>query len=142
MSDCAAILLAAGRSRRLGFDKILTPIAGKPVVQYSLEVFKVMDVVSSITLVTRSDLMDSLGQIVEKLEIDKPVEIIEGGKERQDSVWAGLTHLKDKAGYVAIHDAARPLLTQEVMELLLDKASEVGGAICGQSGNRYNETEL
>ncbi|MEM9445496.1 MAG: 2-C-methyl-D-erythritol 4-phosphate cytidylyltransferase [Verrucomicrobiota bacterium] len=133
MSDCAAILLAAGRSRRLGYDKILTPIAGKPVVQYSLEVFKEMDAVGSIILVTRPDLIESLNQMSERLEIDKPIEIIEGGKERQDSVWAGLRHLKGKTDYVAVHDAARPLLTEELMKLLLAKAKEVGGAICGQS---------
>ena len=132
MSECAAVLLAAGKSRRLGFDKILTPIAGKPVVQYSLEVLRDTESVGVIVIVTRPDMMEPLGHIVDQLGIEKPVEMIEGGKERQDSVYAGLCHLKDQAKYVAIHDAARPLITVEMMDKVLAKAKEVGGAICGQ----------
>lgn len=126
--SCTAILLAAGSSKRLGFDKILTLIAGKPVVQYSLDALMEADSVKEIILTTRKDLLEKFQELVKGLK--KTVKVIEGGVERQDSVWNGLQHAKND--FVLIHDAARPMLTAEIVEKLLAEAKKIGSAICAQ----------
>lgn len=128
MSDCDAILGAAGKSKRLGFDKIMTPIAGKTVLEYSLDALEEAPSVGRIILATRKDLIEPLTEMVKKRK--KKIEVIEGGVERQDSISNGLQ--KTKADYVLIHDAARPLLNAEMIEKLLEQARKKGSAVCAQ----------
>jgi 2-C-methyl-D-erythritol 4-phosphate cytidylyltransferase len=128
MSDCDAILLAAGSSKRLGFDKVLTPLAGKPAYYYSLQALVDAPSIKKIFLVTKSSSIETLGKAAKAY--DKNIVVLEGGKERQDSVSNGLRHVQSK--YVLIHDAARPLLTVDIVEKLLSEAKKKGSAICAQ----------
>lgn len=132
MKQCLFVLLAAGRSQRLGFDKVLTVLGGKPVLQYSLEVLKSSPRVSAIVVVTRKDVEGQVRAIIESLEIDKECKIVEGGKDRQDSVEQGLLHLPEEGDFVAIHDAARPLITEEMIAQVLDAAVREGGAVAAK----------
>lgn len=128
MPDCAAILLAAGRSRRLGFDKVLTPLAGRPAVCHSLEVLATSPLVSRITIVTRPDIESQIAELAGKIITTKPWEIVHGGAERQDSVAEGLAHSGNES-YVLIHDSARVLLTHAIIDQVLTAAQETGGAV-------------
>lgn len=132
MNHCSVVLLAAGRSRRLGFDKILTPIAGQPVLAYSLEVLNKIEQVSSLILVARKDIFEAIDNIVREVGFTKKYQIIEGGQERQDSVFEGLKAIEDESDYVAIHDAARPLMTETIFLKTLEASIEHGAAVCGQ----------
>jgi 2-C-methyl-D-erythritol 4-phosphate cytidylyltransferase len=134
MVQCSAILLAAGSSRRLGFDKILTPLAGKPVVLYALEALFHSPSVAEILLVTRADLVDKMEKLCRDggMGDGKPVRVLAGGAERQDSVWAGLSAVSPASGLVLIHDAARPLLNEALIERSVAQALEKGSAICAQ----------
>lgn len=132
MNGCSAILLAAGRSKRLGFDKILTPLAGRPVLAYSLEALARSPEVVEILLVTRPDIAEEVGRIAAETAAGKPWRIVEGGAERQDSVWSGLQAVPQDSGLVAIHDAARPLLTPEMVATLVAAARESGSAVCAR----------
>lgn len=132
MSYCSAILLAAGRSRRLGFDKILTPLAGKIVLKFSFEVLLNSDDVDEIVVVTRGDIREKIQALVDEYKVSKAVRVIEGGKERQDSVWEGISVASDQATEVLIHDAARPLITQETITMVLAEARRTGAAIVGK----------
>jgi len=129
MSNCSAILLAAGRSRRLGFDKILTPLAGRPVLQYALQALRESPSITELVLVTRRDLFAAIEDLVQKTPGVNPVKIIEGGAERQDSVFAGLQACAGEAQQILIHDAARPLLCEETIAEVLGVAREKGAAI-------------
>jgi len=128
MPDCSAILLAAGRSRRLGFDKVLTPLGGKPAVCHSLETLASSPAIARITLVTRPDIEGQIADLAGKIVTAKPWKIVHGGVERQDSVAAGLAQSGDEP-YVLIHDSARVLLTQSIIDQVLDAARKTGGAV-------------
>ena len=132
MSYCSAILLAAGRSQRLGFDKILTPLAGNPVLHYSFTALMESPEIGEIHVMTRADLIDQVKEMLAPYGKGKPVHVRTGGLERQDSVWAGLQAVSAQATEVLIHDAARPLLTGELIETLLVRARVEGSAVAAQ----------
>lgn len=120
----AAIIVAAGSSRRMGFDKLLAPLAGKPVLQHSIQAFVDCDHVTDIIVVCPEDRFDTLD-----LEFShKIIQRVDGGADRHDSVAAGLALLSDDTDYVAVHDGARPLITCEQIARVLQAAAEHSGA--------------
>ncbi|MEP7071784.1 MAG: 2-C-methyl-D-erythritol 4-phosphate cytidylyltransferase [Verrucomicrobiota bacterium] len=122
-----AIIVAAGRSRRAGFDKIFIPLAGRPLIQYSLEAFARAPSVKEIVIVCREDALPAL----EALKNDHPKlkTVIAGGVRRQDSVGAGLAVLSAETTMVAVHDAARPLITPGEIERVHRAAEKNGAAV-------------
>jgi len=116
-----AIIVAAGDSRRMGFDKLFATIAGRPVIAQTIHAFERAGCVGGIIVVAREDRLAEIKKIVCDEKLKKVRSIITGGKHRQDSVRAGLDHLEPTARYVAIHDAARPLITAEQIELVLEQ---------------------
>jgi 2-C-methyl-D-erythritol 4-phosphate cytidylyltransferase len=117
-----AILVAAGDSRRMGFDKLFATIAGRPVIAHTIHAFERADCVDEIIVVARKDRLDEIKAIVRDGNFKKVRSIIPGGKHRQDSVRAGLDHLEAATTYVAVHDAARPLITAEQIERVFEQA--------------------
>jgi 2-C-methyl-D-erythritol 4-phosphate cytidylyltransferase len=116
-----AIIVAAGDSRRMGFDKLFVTIAGRPVIAHTIHAFERAACVGGIIVIARGDRHAEIKTIVRDENFKKVRSIIPGGKHRQDSVCAGLGHLEATARYVAIHDAARPLITAEQIELVLEQ---------------------
>lgn len=104
---CTAIIVAAGSSRRMGFDKLSAPLGGLPVLRRTLDTFLAADCISSIILVCPEDRWELLGDTG---HFTKPVSRVEGGKDRQDSVAHGIAVLPDGTELVAVHDGARPLI--------------------------------
>jgi 2-C-methyl-D-erythritol 4-phosphate cytidylyltransferase len=111
-----AIIVAAGDSRRMGFDKLLAPIAGKPVIAHTIRAFERAKSVDEIIIVARSDRRNDIEAAVGDEKFAKVRSVIPGGKRRQDSVRAGLNAVESAARYVAVHDGARPLITAEQIE--------------------------
>lgn len=112
----SAIIVAAGESRRMGFDKLAAIVAGKPVLAHSIAAFERCDSVTEIILVAREDRCRDLEQLVAQENFGKVRSTVAGGQRRQDSVQAGLARIDDAVGYVAVHDAARPLITPQQIE--------------------------
>jgi 2-C-methyl-D-erythritol 4-phosphate cytidylyltransferase len=108
---CTAIVVAAGSSQRMGFDKLFALLGDKPVIAHTLEAFARAECVDEIVLVARDDRLPELQELVKRAEWKKVRHVISGGERRQDSVRAGLNVLVHDARYVAVHDAARPLIT-------------------------------
>jgi 2-C-methyl-D-erythritol 4-phosphate cytidylyltransferase len=123
-SMLTAIIVAAGSSRRMGFDKLSVPVAGKPVIEHTIDAFERANSVADIIVVTREDRLAEFG----KLTQGKVRKVIAGGEHRQDSVRAGLECLDPQTNYVAVHDAARPLVTPEQIERVFAKCREHGAA--------------
>ena len=119
-----AIIVAAGSSRRMGFDKLSAPVAGIPVIEHTIDAFEQANSVADIIVVTREDRLAEF----EKLTQGKVREVIAGGEHRQDSVRAGLQHLNPETKYVAVHDAARPLVTPEQIERVFAECQQHGAA--------------
>lgn len=107
----SAILVAAGSSERMGFDKLFALLGGKPVVAHTLDAFERTECVEEIILVGRADRLAELQELVNRGGLKKVRHVIPGGEHRQDSVRAGLNALAPEARHVAVHDAARPLIT-------------------------------
>ena len=117
MSRTAAILLAAGSSRRMSGsvpDKILAPLAGKPVFAHSAATFLRSGVIDTFVVTYRDQ-----HQLLElSAYAPTPTLFVRGGAERQDSVAAALAEVPDSVDYVFIHDCARPLIQVEQLVAL------------------------
>ena len=125
----AAVIVAAGRSRRMGFDKILALLHGKPVLYWSIAAFQQCPEVQEIIVVTRDDAIAEVEQLVKDEKIDKVARIVPGGAERHLSVWNGLQVVRSQGcEYVAVHDGARPLVTPQLISDCLALAEKHGSA--------------
>jgi 2-C-methyl-D-erythritol 4-phosphate cytidylyltransferase len=116
---CSAILVAAGSSRRMGFDKLASPLAGVPVLRRTLDAFLAAESIAEIVIVCPEERWRLLGG-----GFSKPVTRADGGTNRQDSVAAGLTVLSEKSDLVAVHDGARPLVSPEDIDRCVAAAAE------------------
>jgi 2-C-methyl-D-erythritol 4-phosphate cytidylyltransferase len=126
-----AIIVAAGSSRRMGFDKLFAPLAGKPVLWHSLKAFGDCKVVDEIVIVTRAEMMDEVEKLVRDERFRKVRKVISGGEERHISVWNGLQAVDAQtAEFVLIHDGARPLTTPKLIKSCLELARSHGAACC------------
>ena len=116
----SAIIVAAGSSERMGFDKLFALVSGKPVIAHTIAAFENTKCVDEIILVGRADSLSELRKLVGNPS--KVKQIVEGGAERSDSVRAGLEHVDSKSNFVAVHDAARPMITPEKIERVFEAA--------------------
>jgi 2-C-methyl-D-erythritol 4-phosphate cytidylyltransferase len=127
----SAIIVAAGSGRRMGFDKMLVPLHGKPVVYWSLAAFEQCPEVDDIIVVTREDAMEEVQKIIRAEKLSKVRKVVAGGAERHLSVWNGLQAVESKGcEYVAIHDGARPLVTPKLITDCFLLAEKHGAACC------------
>src|SRR5205823_12100389 len=122
----SAIIVAAGASERMGFDKLFAPLGGKPVIAHTIDAFERTSCVDEVVLIGRSD---SLGELRKVLGPNTKVrQLVAGGVERQDSVRVGLDRIDAGADFVAVHDAARPLITPEKITRVFEVCREHGAA--------------
>ncbi len=112
----------------MGFDKLFALLRGKPVVAYSIAAFEKTPEIGEIILVTQAAKKQRLVELIAHEGWKKVARIIEGGAERHLSVWRGLQAVSAGAGYVAIHDGARPLTTPAVIRSCLELARKNGAA--------------
>ncbi len=113
-----AIIPAAGIGKRIdsGVPKQFLKINGKEIIAYTLSVFQKNKLIDEIVVPAQREYFDLLNDIKRKYGFTKLVKIIEGGEERQDSVFAALKNSgAENTDFIAVHDAARPLLSQELL---------------------------
>lgn len=115
------IVVGGGSSTRFGADKLLARVGGTPLVEHTVRA--VAAGVDSCILVCRPDQMAAIRML------DLGVELVAGGRTRTDSEMAGLTQLNGSHGLIAIHDAARPLVSPQLVARLFEAAARDGGAI-------------
>lgn len=128
----AAIIVAAGQGSRVGGDlpKQFQPVGGKPVLSYTLQKFEDCSRIQDVVLVTASEWVTYTAQeIVDPFDFKKVRKIVAGGKQRQDSVFAGLKALEGPPDFVAIHDAVRPFVSRKKIEAAIDACKKHGAAI-------------
>ncbi len=123
--SAAGIILAGGASVRMGFDKVWADLGGQPVLAWSVSVFASCAAIEQIVLVVRAGLEDRAAALLKDLGLGATVVV--GGERRRDSVLAGLN--RTSAEWVVVHDAARPLLTADLIVQGLQAAQETGAAI-------------
>ncbi len=126
----AAVIVAAGTGARFGgtTPKQFLPLGGKPVLQWSLELFARAEAVERVVVVCDPARAEAVAAMAEGLAV--PVAAIPGGVERTDSVRAGLEALQaDLPDHVLIHDAARPMASRDLVEALLTALQDAKGAV-------------
>lgn len=124
----AAIIVAAGSSQRMGFDKLSAPLSGMPVLVHSVKAFCEAQSVDQIYVVCSEE------RFAELLSgsFDKPVFRVDGGATRQESVYHGIKALSEEITVVAVHDGARPMIRVEDIELCLERARKYGASALGR----------
>lgn len=125
------IIVAAGRSERMGgIDKVFTPLMGRPLLAWTLTAFKKCDAIDGIIIVAAPQSVERMHAFVGEWRFPKIAAIVAGGAVRQESVRAGID-AAGEATVVAVHDAARPLVTPEMIAEGVAIAREMGAAVCG-----------
>lgn len=123
---CTAVVLAAGQGKRMGTKvaKQYLEIAGRPLLYYTLRAFEQSPLIDSVVLVVgdQEQISYCKKEIIETYGLKKVDHIVLGGKERYDSVFCALREIEKSAaetakkGYVFIHDGARPVVSEEILE--------------------------
>ncbi len=129
MRIASALIPAAGLGKRFGkgSNKVFSVIAGKPILAHTISVFEACKAVNEIVLVTGIQELEAAGDLVSRFGFQKVRHIVPGGDHRQDSVNQGLEMVTGEV--VAIHDAARPMVTCEIIERSIDEARNTGACI-------------
>src|SRR5512142_2023612 len=132
MGELVAVLVAAGRSRRMGDDKLWIDLWGRPVWRWSLDALLRVPGLSRVAVVARPEALERFREHLPGATADRCF-VVAGGESRADSVRAGLDALAlagvGRAALVLVHDAARPAASAELMERVVDAAREAGAAI-------------
>ncbi len=130
----AAVIVAAGLGKRFGpdADKLFLEVAGRPVVGHTWQRFDRARCIDEVVVVVRPGLEPAFREIAASLGLTKPWRLAEGGQERQDSVWNGLSGVAAGTEVVAIQDGARPCTPPEVIEDAVAAAREWGAAVAAQ----------
>jgi len=127
-SQTGVVIVGAGSSQRIGVDKVFLPLAGKPLLAWSVDVCQSCEPVSQIAVVLNETKLDLGRRLVAERGWSKVVEVCLGGNRRQDSVRQGLNKLKG-CDWVIVHDGARPFLTLDLIRHGLEAAQSTGAAV-------------
>ena len=132
MKRYAAIVLSAGSGSRMKsqIPKQYMELKGYPVIYYSLKAFEESRVDDIILVAGESDIEYCRKEIIEKYHIKKVKAVVPGGRERYDSVYNGIK-AAENADYVLIHDGARPMLSNEIIERAMNCVSRCGACVVG-----------
>ncbi|MEQ9090075.1 MAG: 2-C-methyl-D-erythritol 4-phosphate cytidylyltransferase [Balneola sp.] len=134
MKSKAVIIPAAGSGTRLGSDvpKAFIEVSGKTILQRSIECFLNIDGMMQIIIPAPKNYISTCKRICSELEnTSVNLEVVEGGTERQYSIWSGIKVLNSDIELVAVHDAARPFAKEEFIVNCFKTADEFGGAVLG-----------
>ena len=125
--SCGAVLVAAGSASRMGgIDKVMAPLGGEPMIVRTARAFQDCEAIREIVIVTRQDLILPITELCQGF--DKVKAVVTGGGSRQESVWLGLSALSKDMELAAVHDGARPLVSQALIDRVVRAAHSYGGA--------------
>jgi 2-C-methyl-D-erythritol 4-phosphate cytidylyltransferase len=128
----AAIIVAAGQSRRMGFDKLFVSLGSYPVLLHSLHTFQRSTCIDEIIVVTAAENESVIKEWAARDGLTKLSKVVPGGRLRHHSVEAGLQGIAQDTNFVAVHDGARPLIADEDLERCWRLAQEHGAAACSR----------
>lgn len=124
----SAIIVAAGSSRRMGFDKLSVELAGLPVLTRSILAFQACEAIDRIAVVTTPERIDPVRRLRDSLRVTKLYGVAQGEAERHLSVHCGLLCVPAETTMVAVHDGARPLVTPGAIARCVEAATAQGAA--------------
>ena len=112
----SAVIVAGGSGTRFGGDKMMAQLAGIPVLVHTLRAFQNSPMIQEIVLVTREEILSDAAMLCNEHGISKVSLVVAGGETRVRSCHAGVMSVSERAGIIAIHDGARPLVTERIIE--------------------------
>ncbi|TFB09169.1 2-C-methyl-D-erythritol 4-phosphate cytidylyltransferase [Candidatus Atribacteria bacterium MT.SAG.1] len=127
-----ALIAAAGKGKRMNarISKPFIPISGKPILAYTIEKFEKCILIDKIYLVVSPEEKEICRKnIILKYNFSKVQALIDGGETRQNSIYNGLKALDKDTDIVVIHDGARPLVDETIIQKSIEKAQKYGAAI-------------
>lgn len=128
----SAVIVSAGNSTRMcGVNKQFLEIGGVPVIVHSITAFQKSSIIDELVIVTRESDIEEVAKLVEKYDFYKVSNIVAGGETRQLSVYNGVISTSKNTDIVAIHDGARPLVSDKVIIETIKTAAEFGAAATG-----------
>jgi 2-C-methyl-D-erythritol 4-phosphate cytidylyltransferase len=128
----SAVIVAAGAGTRMGgVDKQQILIEDIPIIVRSVQSYMACPRITEIIVVCRDNEMANYLHMVQDFELGGVTSVVAGGTQRQDSVFAGIEACSENAGFYAIHDGARPLVTPEIIDGCIDAAVQHGAAAAG-----------
>jgi len=133
MPDVAVIIAAGGAGKRMGgkTPKQFLKVGNLPIIARTVKAFDAIGAVRQVIVVVPAGYAAQTSRLLLRARCRKPLAVIEGGKERQDSVRAGLDHLSGDPDIVLIHDAVRPFVTRRVIQEVVREAMHHGAAVVG-----------
>lgn len=127
-----AVIVAAGNSTRMGgVNKQFLLIDGVPVLIRTLLAFSQSDMIDEIIVAAREEDIPKMFAMIKEYKVLKVTDIVKGGKTRQESVFNAIRRSSPLSEYFAIHDGARPLVTEKIIEDTVREAFLVGAAATG-----------
>ncbi len=114
----------------MGFDKLTADLEGRPVLAWSVAAFNGCSSIDAILLVCAAGIHAELEKVAREVAPVKLRAVVTGGSHRQQSVAAGLDQVPAEAAMIAVHDAARPLVSCAMIESCLEAARNTGAAAC------------
>lgn len=129
-----AIIVAAGKSKRMNKkeNKVFLPILGKPMICHTIKNFNDCGSIDEIIVVAQRNDIKKINEIKQKYNFDKIKKIVDGGKERQDSVYNGLMSIKAEDGdVVVVHNGSNPLVREKEIVGCISAAKKHGAAVAG-----------
>ncbi len=132
MPYVSAIIVAAGNSTRMGgVNKQFLLIDGVPVLIRTLQAFEDCGAVNEIVVAAREEDIPRMFSMIKEYALTKVVDIVKGGATRQESVFNAIKHTSPMSEYFAIHDGARPLVSEKIITDTVNAAFETGAAATG-----------
>ena len=120
---CSAIVAAAGSSQRMdGENKLLLPLGGKPLLAHTLQAIDAAEGVNEIVIAAREEDLVRFAELCKGWGITKPVKVVVGGKTREESVLRAAMEANKSADLLAVHDGARPFVTPELFDTVIEAA--------------------
>ena len=126
---CSAVIVAAGSSQRMGSDKIFSALGGLPVLVRSIRAFEENELIDEIIVVTREEKLEKVADLVKKYGLSKVSLVVIGGSTRVESCLAGVSEANHRAELIAIHDGARPLVSQKIIRETVRAAESFYAAV-------------
>ena len=126
---CSAVIVAAGNSQRMGADKILMKLGAMPVLARTVLAFENNEYIDEIIIVTKTEKIEEIAGLCYKNGLHKVKQVISGGKTRMESALAGVSAARHGAELIAIHDGARPLVSQDLITRTILAARDYHAAV-------------
>ena len=128
----SVIFPAAGKGKRMGFgfNKVFTELSGKPILIQTLLTFSRCDCVDELIIAVNADDVELVRKVLAKIPGLKPYKVVAGGSERQYSVFNALMVVNPQSDIVLVHDAARPLVSEQIIKNVVNEVIMSGAAVC------------